>query len=729
MSIFLLVAGIISFFIATISAVTILVRSPLDIMRRWLAAFLLFAALWGVIINFQNYHYSLEYNLWIMRLAVASAVLMGFTMLKFAATVSKLSLSRSTSYILLLATGLMASVGLSSLSIPTVSIQEKVILPERTVIYYVVVAYILVLAMTSVAIVLRGYFKATNKLMKARLRLIAIGITQGIIVGVLTNIVFARIAPSIASSRFAWISLILWTAILIYAVVRHHFLDIRLAVVRTVAYFLSLVSLAAIYSGIVILLSVYFKDVLADPVFVILNMLAALVFAIILIPIKHFFDRLTNKIFYRDNYNSDDFFARLSKVISSTTDLRNLLQRSAVEVASTLNAEHGFFYVQYGNLPHKITAGTERHSHLSASDMELIDIYVNDSDGATITTSLLTEKNEFTKLLLKRNIALILPLRWRNGTNLSYLFLGPQRSREYTARDVHVLETISDELAIAIQNAVSLQDVKEINATLQERIEVATKELRESNDQLQRLDEAKDEFVSMASHQLRTPLTSVKGYISMVLEGDVGRISPSQRQLLSEAFTSSERMVHLINDFLNVSRLQTGKFMVDRREIDLGKVVGQEVDSLGTTADAHSLKIRYRQPSHFPTLYIDEGKIRQVIMNFIDNAIYYSRAGSAITVKLYVEAGEAILEVHDTGIGVPKSERAHLFTKFFRATNARKQRPDGTGVGLFLAKKVIDAHGGRVLFDSTEGEGSVFGFRLPVKKLSTAPDDDTDKLE
>jgi signal transduction histidine kinase len=188
-------------------------------------------------------------------------------------------------------------------------------------------------------------------------------------------------------------------------------------------------------------------------------------------------------------------------------------------------------------------------------------------------------------------------------------------------------------------------------------------------------------------------------------------------------------MVHLINDFLNVSRLQTGKFMIDRRPIDLAKITAQEVESLQTTARAHDLKLKFRAPAYFPVLYIDEGKIRQVIMKFIDNAIYYSTEFSTVRIELALNEGDAVLKVHNDGIGVPKAEQAHLFTKFFRATNARKQRPDGTGVGLFLAKKVIVAHGGSMVFESVEGEGSTFGFRLPVKKLSLAPAGDADELD
>jgi signal transduction histidine kinase len=121
---------------------------------------------------------------------------------------------------------------------------------------------------------------------------------------------------------------------------------------------------------------------------------------------------------------------------------------------------------------------------------------------------------------------------------------------------------------------------------------------------------------------------------------------------------------------------------------------------------------------------IDETKVRQVVMNFIDNALYYSRPDGKITVKLDKVGDNVELRVIDNGIGVPKAEQEHLFTKFFRAANARKQRPDGTGVGIFLAKKVVNEHGGEIIFESTEGVGSTFGFTLPIAKLlpSDAPE-------
>lgn len=442
------------------------------------------------------------------------------------------------------------------------------------------------------------------------------------------------------------------------------------------------------------------------------NIILALLLAFIFQPVKKFFDKITNKIFYKDNYNTDDFFAKLNKILSFTTDLRGLLERAAVEIGTTLKGEQAFFFINTSD-GHFITAGSPKHKQLPKSDAEQLATVAKTENGVIIS-SMLEDDNPIKRLMISHRIELVLPLR-QDNIIIGHLCLGDHLTSQYTNRDIKVLNTISSELIIAIQNALAVQEIREFNTTLKQRIANATEELRTSNTMLRQLDKAKDEFVSMASHQLRTPLTSVKGYISMVLEGDAGKISDSQRQLLDEAFTSSERMVNLINDFLNVSRIQTGKFIIDKHSVDLSKLVEQEINGLQSTAVAHKVKFIYDKPKNFPDINVDEGKIRQVVMNFIDNSIYYSPDNTTVNINLSVEGNYVVFVVKDNGIGVPQSERAQLFTKFYRASNARKRRPDGTGVGLYLAKKIIDAHDGRVIFESTVDAGSTFGFRLPIK--------------
>lgn len=281
-----------------------------------------------------------------------------------------------------------------------------------------------------------------------------------------------------------------------------------------------------------------------------------------------------------------------------------------------------------------------------------------------------------------------------------------EATKALSEKEKAVLERLGDAVGIAVDNRLLFEENQRV-----------LKQLRTANEKLKALDATKDEFISMASHQLRTPLTAVKGYLSMVLEGDVGKVEPGQQKLLDQAFTSAQRMVYLIADLLNVSRLKTGKFIIESNPCNLAEIVQGEVDQLKETAVSRGLTLTYTKPDNFPDLMLDETKTRQVAMNFIDNAIYYTQSGGHVAVKLEDKGKSVEYTVTDDGIGVPKSEQHQLFTKFYRAGNAKKARPDGTGLGLFMAKKVIVAQGGSIIFSSTEGKGSVFGFAFNKAKL------------
>ncbi len=586
-----------------------------------------------------------------------------------------------------------------------------IIVGESSILYQIYILIVGVIFICFIFILVRYTLTQKARKDKARSKLIIFGFLQAVVVIVLSNTFF----QSSAESQIAFPIVLLIASILIgLAIIKYQLFDIKFAAVRTVAYALSLITLSLIYYGLAYLVSItIFHGQLSSTVSISpINIALALALAFIFQPIKKFFDEITNKIFYSDRYNSDEFFARLNRTLSSTTDLRGLLARAAHEIGDTLKSQQTFFFVHTFN-GHFMTAGTAGHKQLPKSDALALEA-LKSLNHDVVVASLLENDDPIKRLMMSHQIEIVMPLV-QTDDYIGFLCLGYHQTSGYTNRDMRALRTISDSLNIAVQNALSIEEVKDLNSTLQQRVNEATRELRASNAQLQRLDKIKDEFVGIASHQLRTPLTSVKGYISMVLEGDAGEITDSQRQLLDEAFNSSERMVHLIGDFLNVSRLQTGKFMIDKQPVDLAKVVTQEIDSLIPNATARSLQVKCTVPKDFPIIDMDEGKIRQVVMNFADNALYYSHENTTINVDLSIEGHEAIYTVKDTGIGVPESEREQLFTKFYRASNAKKQRPDGTGVGLFLAKKIIDAHGGKIIFESVEGQGSTFGFRLPIK--------------
>lgn len=566
-----------------------------------------------------------------------------------------------------------------------------------------------------------AFLKSHNAVQKTRLKFVMAGLLVAFIFIAIPNLILENILPKGSailrvSYDGAYVGILIFLALSTYAIVRHGLFDIKLAAVRSAAYLLSIATLSAIYYAAAYVVSItLFRGEMTSAISLSpVNIFLALILAFVFQPIKQFFDKMTNDIFYRDSYKNDEFFAELSQLLASTTNLRGLLERVSKQLMATFKSEQVFFFLYYSGFnDHYMSAGTERHAKMPMYDARLLDEYVSTSKYRVILTDLISDNPTIHKMLQSHRIGLVLPLR--QGEKIAgYVLMGDHLTSYYTKRDLSVLVTVSNELIIAIQNAVSLHEVTELNATLQQRIDVATKELRSSNAQLKHLDEVKDEFMSMASHQLRTPLTSIKGYLSMVIEGDAGTVTPQQQKLLQEAYNSSERMVRLIADFLNVSRLQTGKFIVDKAPIDMKDVVRSEVKDLELIAASHNMKLRLNVGKQPMPIFADDGKIRQVVMNFIDNAIYYSHPKSTIIINLERVKNEAALTVVDTGIGVPEKEQAKLFTKFFRAGNARKARPDGTGVGLYLARRVVTAHGGSIIFSSKEGKGSTFGFRLPI---------------
>ena len=310
--------------------------------------------------------------------------------------------------------------------------------------------------------------------------------------------------------------------------------------------------------------------------------------------IKPFFDKVTNHLFYQDAYDPERLFDNLNRQLVTTFDLDTMLRH----VTSLLTEELKATYCLIGLK--EIVGRPQRLIGTQKIDIDLKDILALRRvtikyHQSIITTDSLLEKRhaELKRILVRNNVEVLVRLApniARNEEGLGYLIFGPKKSgNPYTEKDRRVLDTIANELIIAIQNALHFEEIQNFNLTLQEKVEQATSELRRTNEKLKSLDETKDDFISMASHQLRTPLTSIKGYLSMVLEGDAGKLTPTERKMLSQAFASSQRMVYLISDLLNVSRLKTGKFIINAEPINLAELITDEIAQLKETAAGRRL--------------------------------------------------------------------------------------------------------------------------------------------
>lgn len=506
---------------------------------------------------------------------------------------------------------------------------------------------------------------------------------------------------------------VIFSGFIAYAIIAKKLFDLKTAIARSVAYVLIIGSLTVIYSiGLFGIIDVFFGGANKELLRQVLSIILLTPLAISFQYVKRFFDRITNNLFYRDNYDLQEVFDKIGDILVAEIDLKRILNGTRNVLSVALKSSFMEFVLIRDEKPYF------EAKHKLESQLLALSEHINGQHKELVATDELHAQSELREHLVEAKVALSLRLRTQRQL-VGYILLGEKRSGDvYNNQDLRLLTMVASELAIAIENALRFEEIENFNITLQQKVLEATHELRKSNEKLKALDETKDDFISMASHQLRTPLTSVKGYISMVLEGDAGKLNDIQKKLLEQSFYSSQRMVFLIADLLNVSRLRTGKFIIDPAPVNLAEMVQQEVDQLHEGASSKKIALSYQEPKEFPLLMLDETKTRQVIMNFIDNALYYTPAGGNVRVELQETAASIELKIVDNGIGVPKAEQHHLFTKFYRAGNARKARPDGTGLGLFMAKKVVIAQGGAVIFESEEGKGSTFGFAFSKTKLA-----------
>src|SRR3989344_2571259 len=209
----------------------------------------------------------------------------------------------------------------------------------------------------------------------------------------------------------------------------------------------------------------------------------------------------------------------------------------------------------------------------------------------------------------------------------------------------------------------------------------------------------KSEFVSIAAHQLRTPLSALKWTIRLLLDGDAGELTASQQEFLGKGYIINERMIKLVNDLLNAARIEEGRFGYDFSEVDLKALLGSIAESFASLAEARKVSLKFEKlPETLPKIYADPEKLNLALSNLLDNAIKYTSAGGSVTLRLKRKGDWAEISVAETGVGIPETDKRRVFSKFFRASNVIRMETSGTGLGLFIAQNIIRRHGGAIKF-------------------------------
>jgi hypothetical protein len=244
--------------------------------------------------------------------------------------------------------------------------------------------------------------------------------------------------------------------------------------------------------------------------------------------------------------------------------------------------------------------------------------------------------------------------------------------------------------------------------------EAAQRALAEQNERLRELDRLKDEFISLVSHELRTPLTSIRGYLELLLDGGAGDLSDDQARFLAVVDRNSKRLMHLVGDLLFLAQIEAGKLALELGDVDLDHLVAECVEAAKPTADEKGIELTAAvEPT--PSMVGDRGRLGQVLDNLVSNALKFTPEGGTVSVRIRTHDRVAVVEVEDNGMGIAPEDQHQLFDRFFRSSEATERAIPGTGLGLTIAKAIIERHEGAIEVESTPGEGTTMRVRLPVR--------------
>ena len=299
-------------------------------------------------------------------------------------------------------------------------------------------------------------------------------------------------------------------------------------------------------------------------------------------------------------------------------------------------------------------------------------------------------------------------------------YLGADKGQtRCTQEDLNLLMTIASHVAVAIDNARTYQDLETLATGLEQRILERTQDLQSANERLQELDRLKSAFVSIVSHELRTPMTSIKGLIENMMDGLTGELTEHQTFYLSRVNHNIERLTRMINDLLDLSRIEAGHMELQTTAVDIGSIAREVVELLKPMAEENSLTLATNIIDPIPLIQGDRDKLIQIFTNLTNNALKFTPPSGTVTVKVkyhpdgYIHAG-----VTDTGCGIPLDEQKTVFERFYRSQSADLKNR-GAGLGLAITKSLVELHGGTIGVESTLGQGSHFWFNLFLQSSKT----------
>ncbi len=547
--------------------------------------------------------------------------------------------------------------------------------------------------------------------------------------------------PAYKISIYSPISLLAplaFSIMMTYAIIVHRLMDIKLVMRRYSVRLVSIIIILSVALEMRSLAGLHFSTY-ANLVDFLILIFAVLTYA----PIRSGCYRVANKYFFSSLYDSRYVIAKISDKLRSTLEINKISEsiydmlNKAFHMKSfavlTFNQKEKCYYVQYNN---GFNLGTKKKF---SSDKYLYDRFIAGNEIILFEEIKNKVYDENTKkqidILTALDVDVIAPLNVKNKT-IGLLVFGAKESGDiYNEEDLEVLETVDAQVAIAIENAALYEETKNFNLKLKKEVEMATKELRSANEELKKLDQAKTDFLNIASHQLRTPISVIKGVASMFAEGDMDNLPPEKKQDFYQAIiVKSEKLEMIVHDIMNATSLTAKKYSVMDKEaetIDLRELIENILNDFNLEIEKRQLIVKLLSAEEAtPKIRGQKEYLREAFINLLSNAIKYtpstgmtsdirSKRDERGVIKISLgrdpkNENNVLVKIKDNGIGIPADDLPRLFKKFSRAENAKNMYTDGTGIGLFVVKEVVDGHNGKVWVESELGKGSTFFVSLPI---------------
>lgn len=576
---------------------------------------------------------------------------------------------------------------------------------------------------------------------------------QGIIRYQIKYIILATVISFVggATNFFLWygipilpignILVALYTIILFYAMVKYRLMDIRIVVRKFVIFIGASGVVYGAYYLVTWFYNKFFGGIYTNGSYL-TGLIVAPFFVAIFSFLTKYIKKFANKYLFFSLYNYQEAINKLAGELNKSIDLNNIVDSIVGTIKKTMQLNRaGILLVEESErgVRYKIVKviGFNEKNGISLVQDSFLTEYLRKTKKPLVREELFLLAKDFKNQKERKNFlelesnmkrieaSLCLPLVSNNNL-IGIIVLGSKISGDaYTKEDLDLLSALSFQAGIAIDNARLYKEIRDFNKTLQQKVDEQTKEIRhayevekKARESLEKTNEAKTQFIMATQHHLRTPLTSMHGYLDLLLKGGYGKIPKKIKKIIEKFKISTENEIRVVNDLLDISQFQLGRQVVSLKDgVYVQEIIKQAVEDVKLEAEGKGIFLKTEILDDIPSIKADFSKLKVALYNIIDNAVKYTQKGGVI-ISLKVKSFKKIIliRIKDTGVGIPKENQKELFNKLFeRGEGAMKMFATGKGIGLWIAFKIIESHKGKIWAESEgTGKGSVFFVELPI---------------